>query len=123
MKIKAGDKVIVTAGRELGMTGEVLRIDTDKDRVYVDGLNIVKRHKRPSPVDPEGGIVEKEAPIHASNVMLYSEQAERGVRVSYRYRGSDGELYTSRKAALDSFGEAPTTVQKVRFCAKTGETF
>ena len=123
MHIKTGDVVQVMAGRERGKTGTVVRIDRKRNRVVVEGLNIVKRHKRPGPGDPEGGILEKEAPLHVSNVLLYSESLERGVRTSARYVGSGGEYYTTRQAALESFGEAPTRVEKVRMCVKTGEVF
>lgn len=123
MYIKTGDTVQVIAGREKGKTGKVSRVDRQRNRVFVDGLNIVKRHKKPNPVDPEGGIIEKEASIHASNVLLYSENLERGVRVSYRFLGSGDALFTTRNEAKASFAEAPARVQKVRVCLKTGEVF
>ncbi len=123
MHIKTGDKVQVVAGREKGATGEVFRVDRKRDRVYVRELNMVKRHKRPSPVDPEGGIVEKEAPIHVSNVMLYSEKLERGVRVSYRFKGDNGQHFATRAEAAASFASAPERIEKVRVCLKTGEEF
>ena len=84
---------------------------------------MVKRHKRPNAVDPDGGIIEKEAPLHASNVLLYSEQKKRGVRVSYRFLGSDGQQYSTRKAALESFAEKPARIEKVRVHLKSGEVF
>ena len=121
MYIKTGDTVQITAGRDKGKTGTVLRVDHRRNRVYVEGANIVRRHKKPSPVDPDGGIIEKEAPIHASNVLLYSEKLERGVRVSYRYVGQGGEHFADKGQAKASFSEAPSVVQKVRVCLKTGE--
>ena len=121
MHIKKGDKVQVIAGKEKGQTGTVLRVDRGRNRVVVEGLNLVKRHKRPSPVDQEGGIIEKEAPLHASNVLLYSEKLERGVRVSHRFVGAGGEHFTDRKAAVASFDETPARIEKVRVCVKTGE--
>ena len=66
-KIKKGDQVVVTTGREKGKIGEVVRVLRADDRVLVQGVNLVKRHTRPSQVSA-GGIVEKEAPIHISNV-------------------------------------------------------
>lgn len=124
MYIKTNDTVQVIAGREKGKTGKVIRVDRRRNRVFVEGLNIVKRHKRPNAVDPQGGIIEKEAPIHASNVLLYSEKLERGVRVSYRFEGQGGEYHATREAARASFGgEPPRRIRKVRFCAKTGEVF
>lgn len=124
MHIRKGDRVCVIAGKEKGRDGEVLRVDLRKNRVYVAGLNIVKRHRRPSAVDPDGGITEKEGPIDASNVLLFSEKEQTGVRTSVRFRGKGGELFQDRKAALESFGgQAGAQVEKVRFCKKTGEVF
>lgn len=123
MYIKKGDKVQVIAGKERGKVGSVIRVDLDRNRVIVEGLNMVKRHKRPSPVDQQGGTKEREASIHASNVLLYSEQLKRGVRVSYRYEGQGGEYYTTQKAAAASFAEVPERIKKVRLCVKTGEVF
>jgi large subunit ribosomal protein L24 len=123
MYIKTGDIVQVTAGRDKGKRGSVKKTDRRANRVVVEGVNVVKRHKRPSPADPDGGIVEKEATIHVSNVMLFSEKLERGVRVSYRFVGSGGEFHTTRKAAIESFATPPTRIEKVRYCVKTGEVF
>ncbi|HEX6141864.1 MAG TPA: 50S ribosomal protein L24, partial [Geminicoccaceae bacterium] len=66
-KIKKGDRVVVTTGRDRGKQGEVLRVLRDEDRLVVQGVNVVRRHQRPSARTP-GGIVEKEATIHISNV-------------------------------------------------------
>ena len=81
MQIVKNDKVIVIAGNSRGRTGEVLKVFPDKQRVIVKGLNMVKRHQRPTQTNPQGGIVEKEAPIHVSNVMLFDDKAGRGVRI------------------------------------------
>ena len=75
-RIKEGDQVIVIGGKDRGKRGKVLRIEPDRNRVYVEGLNIIKRHQRPQQVAgaqrPEqvGGVIEKEGPIHVSNVMV-----------------------------------------------------
>jgi large subunit ribosomal protein L24 len=123
VRIKTGDTVQVIAGREKGATGEVFRVDRKNDRVFVRDLNMVKRHKRPSPTDPDGGIIEKEAPLHLSNVMLYSEQLERGVRVGYRFKGDNGKYFSTQAAAVESYAVAPDRIEKVRVCVKTGEEF
>ncbi len=123
VRIKTGDTVQVIAGREKGATGEVFRVDRKNDRVFVRDLNMVKRHKRPSPTDPDGGIIEKEAPLHLSNVMLYSEKLERGVRVSYRFKGDNGAHFSTKAEALGSYPVAPDRIEKVRVCVKTGEEF
>jgi large subunit ribosomal protein L24 len=123
MHIKLGDKVQVMAGKERGQTGTIIRIDQNRRRVVVENLNMVKRHKRPNAADAEGGIIEKEAFIDASNVLVYSESLERGVRTSHRYVGEGGEHFSSKAAAVKSYDEPPNAVAKVRVCAKTGEVF
>jgi len=67
-RVKKGDQVVVLAGKDRGRTGRVLRVLPKKDRVVVEGVNIIKRHTRPTQRNPKGGILEKEAPIHISNV-------------------------------------------------------
>ena len=66
--VKKGDTVLVLSGADRGKSGRVLRVIPEKDRVVVEGVNIIKRHSRPTQKNPKGGIVEKEAPIHISNV-------------------------------------------------------
>lgn len=82
LKIKSDDQVVVTSGKDRGKTGRVLRVEPAKGRVYVEGLNIIKRHSKPRPGTSEpGGIVEKEGPIHISNVMLLDPQDNKPTRV------------------------------------------
>ncbi|MBQ9394348.1 MAG: 50S ribosomal protein L24 [Proteobacteria bacterium] len=123
MKIKRGDVVIILSGKERGMQGRVLRVDTKSDRVFVEGRNIVKCHRKANAVNQESGIISKEASVHISNVAIYSEAAKHGVRVCSRYVGQDDKLYTSKREALESFSEPVAHVAKVRYCAKTGEIF
>lgn len=123
MHVKTGDKVQVMAGRDKGRTGQVVRIDRKRSRVIVEGLNLVQRHTRPGPDGSEGGIIEKEAFLDASNVLLFSEELGRGVRTTSQYKGKDGSLYAQRAEALTTFGGDASTVQKVRLCKKTGEVF
>jgi large subunit ribosomal protein L24 len=82
MKVRRDDQVLVTSGKDRGKTGRVLRVDPKNERVYVEGLNIVKRHMRPRPgtTDP-GGVVEKEGPIHVSNVMLLDPTDNKPTRI------------------------------------------
>lgn len=83
-RIKKGDEVIVIAGRDKGKRGAVLRVLAD-DRLVVENANIVKRHTKPNPNQGvQGGIVEREAPIDGSNVMLYNPQTKKGDRVGIR---------------------------------------
>ena len=82
-KIRKGDRVIVTSGREKGKTGEVLRVLRQDDRVLVQGVNMVKRHTRPSQFSA-GGIIEKEAPLHISNLAHIDPKTDKPTRVGYR---------------------------------------
>jgi large subunit ribosomal protein L24 len=83
-KIKKGDQVVVVTGRDKGKRGAVLRLLVD-DRVLVESVNMVKRHTRPNPNrNITGGILEKEAPIHISNVALFNSVSGKGERVGFR---------------------------------------
>ena len=83
-RIRKGDEVIVIAGRSKGQRGHVLKVLGD-DRMLVENVNMVKRHMKPDPQSQQpGGIVEREAPIHASNVMLYNPATDRGDRVGFK---------------------------------------
>ncbi|MDD3991341.1 MAG: 50S ribosomal protein L24 [Desulfobacterales bacterium] len=83
-KLKKDDKVKVIAGKDAGKIGKVLRVDRKKDRVLVENINIVKRHVKPSAQNRQGGIVESEAPIHWSNVMLMCNKCMAPVRIQMR---------------------------------------
>ena len=84
-KIKKGDQVVVIAGRDKSKKGKVLRVERGTGRVVVERINMIKRHTKPDPQRQQpGGIVEREAPIHASNVMLYNPAIDRGDRVGYK---------------------------------------
>ncbi len=91
LKIKADDTVVVIAGKDKGKTGRVLRVDPKNERVFVEGLNIVKRHQKPVAGRPnlQVGVIEKEGPIHISNVALADPKDGRPTRVGVR-RSSDG---------------------------------
>lgn len=81
MRIKTGDKVIVIAGKDKGKTGTVTKTLPKNDKVIVEGLNIIKKHERPSQENPQGGIIETEAPIHVSNVQLIDPETNQRTRV------------------------------------------
>lgn len=98
--IKKGDTVYVISGKEKGKIGKVLRVLKDDNKAIIEKLNIIKRHSRPSGKNPSGGIVEKEAGIHTSNLMLYCTKCSKPSRVGRRN--------------LDS-GE------KIRYCKRCGE--
>jgi large subunit ribosomal protein L24 len=95
MRIRKDDQVVITGGKDRGKTGKVIRTDPKKGKVFVEGLNIVKRHQRPTSVKESqkggevGGIIEKEGPIHVSNVMLLDPTNNKPTRVRVE-RGKDG---------------------------------
>lgn len=83
--LKRGDEVIVIAGKEKGKKGKITRVDTKNSRVIVEGVNLVKRHQRPT-MTSEGGIVTKEAGIHVSNVQLVDPKSGKATRVGYQVK-------------------------------------
>jgi large subunit ribosomal protein L24 len=97
LKIKTGDTVTVIAGDHKGSEGKVMSVDREKNKAIVEGVNVVKKHEKPSAQNPQGGIVEKEAPIHISNLSLM----ENGEAVRVGFEMKDGK--------------------KVRVSKKTGE--
>ena len=109
MRIVKGDKVVVISGNSKGQTGEVLKVMTKKNRVIVKGLNMVKRHTRPTQKNPQGGIVEKEAGICLSNVMLWDNKAGKGARV--RNSRLDDENKSKVRVSVAS-GEVIETKEK-----------
>lgn len=102
MHIKKGDTVMVTAGREKGKSGKVLTVNSQKNTVTVEKLNFIKRHTRPSQQAPQGGIIEREGALNASNVSLLCAKCNAPVRVRHK--------------VLDN-------KKKVRACHKCGEVF
>jgi len=98
LKIRRDDDVVVISGKDRGKTGKVLRVDPPKQRVYVEGLNIIKRHQRPQPGAPnrEAGVVEKEGPIHISNVMLIDPRDKKPTRVGISREGGVRNRVTRR---------------------------
>ncbi|MHA6623701.1 50S ribosomal protein L24 [Pseudonocardia sp. DLS-67] len=82
-RIRRDDEVVVISGKDKGKSGRVLRVDPAAERVYVEGLNIVKRHQRPTPGRPDSvaGVIEREGPIHLSNVMLLDPKDGKPTRV------------------------------------------
>ncbi len=97
LKIKRGDTVMVIAGNDKGKIGKVLAVYPKTMRVLVEGVNVRKRHVRPSPRYPQGGIISKEMPIHYSNVMLIDSNG-RPTRVSIRRVERDGKIVRIRIA-------------------------
>jgi large subunit ribosomal protein L24 len=102
MKIRKDDTVVVMRGKDRGKTGRVLRTEPARGRLYVEGLNIIKRHQRPRSVKDTqksaqaGGIIEKEGPIHVSNVMLLDPTDNKPTRVGVRVHDGRRERYAKR---------------------------
>ena len=95
MRIRRDDQVVIISGKDRGKTGKVLRTDPKKSRIYVEGLNIIKRHEKPRSTGDmatasPGGIVEKEGPIHVSNVMVLDPKGNKGSRIGVR-RNDEGK--------------------------------
>lgn len=106
MNIKKNDIVQVIAGNYKGKIGKVLKVLREKQRVVIEGVNIVKKHVRKSPKYPQGGIIEIESPIHVSNVMLVCPKCGKATRVGHaRLASADGKK------------------SKMRVCKKCGEMF
>ena len=104
-KIRKGDMVVVTTGKEKGKRGSVLRV-YESGKVLVEGLNRVKKHQRPNPMkNQQGGIIDKEMPLHVSNVMLLNPATGKGDRVGFKF--------------LEAQGANPA--RKVRFFKSNGE--
>lgn len=99
--VRSGDTVMVISGKSIGKKGKVIAVIPSKNRVVIEGVNIAKRHTKPTRQMPQGGILEKEAPVHSSNVMLYCNKCNTPTRVG--------------KKIL-------TNGEKERVCKKCGET-
>jgi large subunit ribosomal protein L24 len=96
-RIRKGDQVILNVGKDKGKTGEVLRVS--ERGIYVQGLNLIKRHTKPNPqANQPGGIVEREAPVHQSNVVLLNSATGKGERVSYKTLEGGRKVRVFRKS-------------------------
>jgi large subunit ribosomal protein L24 len=105
IKIRKGDTVMVIAGEDKGKTGRVLSVDAEKQRVIVEKVNFVKRHTKARGQGQQSGILEKEAPIHVSNVLLYDPKAGRGVRIGSRLT-KDGKRERVSRATGEPVGKS-----------------
>lgn len=100
MKIKRDDVVVVTAGRNAGQVGKILRVMPDEGRVIVEKVNLVKRHIKPQGERP-GGVIEKEASIHVSNVALWNATEGRRVRVGWKVLADGTKVRIDRKTGAE----------------------
>jgi len=104
-KLKRGDMVSIIAGKDLGKEGKILSIDRRKDRVIVEGINVMTKHQKPSRTNQTGGIVRIEAPIHVSNVMYLHK--DKPTRIGYKVEVSEenGKRVVTKKRFVKSTGE------------------
>lgn len=97
LKIKSGDLVRVIAGDHKGSEGKVLKVDREKNKAIVEGVNMVSKHTKPSAKNPQGGIVKKEAPIHISNLSLIDPKSKKATKTGTRVEG-DKKVRFSKKS-------------------------
>ena len=98
MRIKKGDLVQVVTGNDKGKQGKVLKVFPAKNRVIVEKINLIKRHQRPTQTSPQGGIVEKEAPINASNVMLVCPNTKKPTRIGKEILSDGSRARVSKRS-------------------------
>lgn len=96
LKVKKGDKVAILAGKNKGARGEILRVMRETNRVYVSGVNMVKRHTKPTQTTP-GGIISQEASIHISNVALIDPKSDKPTKVGYKVEKDGAKVRVARK--------------------------
>jgi len=96
LHVRKGDTVVVISGKDKGKTGEVIRTSPKDFQVVVQGLNIIVRATKPSASNPQGGLIKKEAPLHASKVMLWDPVAKKGVRVGHTTLADGKKVRVSR---------------------------
>ena len=110
--IKTGDTVIVISGADKGKTGKVLRVLTDKNKVVVEGINRVWKHVKPSQRYPQGGRIQKDAPIHVSNVQVVDPTTGKGTRVRFEDRDGVKHRVAVRSGAdLGAVGRTPAAAK------------
>jgi large subunit ribosomal protein L24 len=102
MKIRRDDEVVVISGKDKGKTGKVLRVDRKAGKVFVEGLNMIKRHQRPNPANPNAqvGVIEREAGIHVSNVAIVDPKDNKPTRVGVR-RDENGRMRVTKRSGSE----------------------
>ena len=98
-RLQKGDTVVIISGKDKGKTGKVMRLFKEDDKVVVEGVNLMKRHMRPTPKNPQGGILEKEAPLHVSNVMLVDPDTGKGTRVKFKTDDKGNKIRVAKSGA------------------------
>jgi large subunit ribosomal protein L24 len=100
LHVKTGDTVYVISGKDKGQTGKVLRVFPKKGKVLVEGINKVTKHLKPNQMNPQGGVVEMEAPIFSSKVMIFDEKAGKPTRVGYRIENGKKVRYSKKSGEV-----------------------
>ena len=103
MRIRTDDQVIVISGKDKGKTGKVLRVDRKAQKVFVEGLNMIKRHQRPNPANPNAqvGVIEREAPIHVSNVAIVDPKDNKPTRVGVRRDDNGRRMRVTKRSGSE----------------------
>ncbi len=103
MKLRTDDEVIVISGKDKGKTGKILRVDRKHGRVYVEGINIVKRHTKPNPARPNAqvGVIEREGPVHVSNVALLDPKDKKPTRVGTRRTEEGSRMRVTKRSGTE----------------------
>jgi large subunit ribosomal protein L24 len=103
MKIRTDDQVIVISGKDKGKTGRVLRVDRKAEKVYVEGLNMIKRHQRANPANPNAqvGVIEREAAIHVSNVAIVDPKDNKPTRVGIRRDDNGRRMRVTKRSGSE----------------------
>ncbi len=103
MKLRTDDTVVVISGKDKGKSGRILRVDLKKDKVFVEGLNIVKRHQRATPGRPNApvGVIEKEGPIHISNVALLDPKDNKPTRLTVRRTDTGRRMRVTKRSGTE----------------------
>jgi len=120
LSLRKDDMVQVIAGRDKGKTGKVLKVNGKSLRVTVEKVNLVKRHSKPTQKNPQGGILEKETPIHYSNVLLMCPKCNKGVRHGVKFVEASAKKAKTKKGEKAAADQARTV--KIRVCKKCGES-
>ena len=101
MKLKKGDRVRVISGKDVGKEGEITRVFPEAERVIVDGVNVAKRHQRATGQTMQGGIIDKDMPLHISNVAIICSGCNSPTRVGYRFESDGTKVRVCRKCGKD----------------------
>ena len=101
LKIRKGDRVVVLAGKDKGKEGTVSRVMPDKGKVIVDGVNVVKKHQKPTQTTMQGGIIDRDMPIAVSNVAIVSPKDGKATRVGYRFEADGTKIRICKRTGAD----------------------